>query len=168
MTPPTRHTEQPTPGPATASHVEAFVESDHARFMGGPAGPDASREDAWISVAAHAGRRTPRGHGAFWVSETARGLPVGRGGVRHPDWLAEPELSWVACEAHARRGDAVEAARAWAAARGLPPLVGLVLPGNAASEAVARRLGARRAEGPHGSRSGEVTTVWRHPPGDAA
>jgi RimJ/RimL family protein N-acetyltransferase len=76
----------------------------------------------------------------------------------------------VVYEPHLRRGFAVEAARAardWAAGRGLGPLLSLIDPENAASEGVARRLGAR-VEGIHDFRDGKQARVWRHPLGRAA
>ena len=172
MTCPTLHTERLTLGPATMAHYEAFVDfvaSDHSRFLGGSGSPTA-RDDAWWSVATHAGQWTLRGYGAFWATETASGAPVGRVGLWHPIWLAEPELAWVIFEPFTRRGYAVEAARAardWAAGHGLGPLWSLIDPENAASEAVARRLGAR-PEGTHLYKSGKQAVIWRHPLGEAA
>lgn len=172
MTCPVLHTERLTLGPATMAHYEAFTEfarSGHSRFMGGPAG-EGARDEAWESVAIHAGQWTLRGYGTFWLTETATGAPVGRVGVWHPTWIPEPELSWVVFEGATSRGYAVEAARAardFAARRGLGPLWSLIDPANAASEAVARRLGAR-PEGTHTYRSGKAATIWRHPLGEAA
>lgn len=173
MTCPTLHTRRLTLGPATMAHFEAFagfVESAHSRFIGGPSEPRHSRDDAWWSVTSHAGQWTLRGYGTFWLSETASGAPVGRVGLFHPAWLPEPELAWVVFEAFTRRGYAVEAARAvrdWAAGRGIGPLWSLIDPENAASEGVARRLGAR-PEGTYAYRSGKSANVWRHPMGGAA
>ncbi len=172
MTCPVLQTERLTLGPATMAHYEAFVgfvRSERSRFMGGPGG-EASRDEAWESVTIHAGQWTLRGYGTFWLSERATGAPVGRVGVWHPTWIPEPELSWVVFEGHAGRGYAVEAARAardFAAGKGLGPLWSLIDPENAASEGVARRLGAR-VEGTHAYRSGKVANVWRHPLGAAA
>jgi RimJ/RimL family protein N-acetyltransferase len=155
------------------AHYEAFVafvRSEHSRFIGGPSEEQEARDDSWWSVTSHAGQWTLRGYGTFWVSETATRAPVGRVGLYHPVWLPEPELAWVVYEGFTRRGYAVEAARAargWAASRGLGPLWSLIDPENAASEAVARRLGAR-VEGRHTYRSGKQPNVWRHPLGEAA
>jgi len=173
VTCPVLRTERLTLGPATMKHFEvfaAFVRSEHSRFIGGPSDEREARDDAWWSVTSHAGQWTLRGYGTFWVSETATGAPVGRVGLYHPSWLPEPELAWVIYEDVTRRGFAVEAARAardWAASQGLGPLWSLIDPQNAASEGVARRLGAR-PEGTHAYQSGKVADVWRHPLGEAA
>jgi len=173
VTCPTLQTERLTLGPATMIHFEAFagfVTTEHSRFLGGPSAAEEAREDAWQSVTSHAGQWTLRGYGIFWVNETASGEPVGRVGLYHPDWLPEPELAWVIYEPFTRRGYAVEAAgaaRDWAAGQGIGPLWSLIDPANAASEGVARRLGAR-LEGTHAYRSGKTVNIWRHPVGVAA
>ncbi len=173
MTCPTLHTERLALGPATMAHFEAFVAfvtTGHARFLGGPSEPGESRDDAWWSVTSHAGQWALRGYGTSWVSLRETGEPVGRVGLYHPAWLPEPELSWVIYEPFTRKGYAVEAARAardWGTAQGLGPLWSLIDPANEASEAVARRLGAR-PEGTHRYKSGKQAVVWRHAMGEAA
>jgi RimJ/RimL family protein N-acetyltransferase len=164
---PVLHSARLTFGPATMAHFEAFAAftaTDDSRFLGGPG----SRRDAWESVCTHAGQWTLRGYGTFWVTERNSGIPVGRVGLWHPDWLDEPELSWVIYTAHARRGFATEAAATvldWAHhAAELPPLMSLIDLANSASIAVAERLGAS-LEGEHRYDNGREVGLWRHLPG---
>lgn len=162
---PTLKSERLTLGPVSDAHAGAFIDfaaTDASRFLGGPSG----HEDAWVGVAMQAGQWALRGYGTFWVSETATGTPVGRVGIFHPGWRAEPELSWVVYPAFQHRGYATEAARAardWAYDMlGLAPLMSLIDPENTASERVAERLGARN-QGPHRTDVPHVVNRWRHP-----
>ncbi|OYX43038.1 MAG: hypothetical protein B7Z02_10235 [Rhodobacterales bacterium 32-67-9] len=154
-----------TLGPATLAHAKAFmafVTTDAARFIGGPA----SRDDGWDSVCAHAGQWLLRGYGTFWVSETATNAPVGRVGIFHPDRRAEAELSWVIYPAHEGKGYATEAARHardWAyATLGLAPLMSLIDTANTASARVAEKLDAT-IEARHEPNGGKDILRWRHP-----
>lgn len=155
-----------TLGPVSMAHFEAFaafVQTDHSAFLGGPG----DRRDAWESVATHAGQWALRGYGTYWV--TRGDTPVGRVGIWHPDWLSEPELSWVVYGGFARQGLATRAAAtvrdAWNAA-GHAPLMSLIDPANVGSVGVACRLGAV-AEGDHSYASGRTVTRWRHGRGAA-
>lgn len=170
MTPPILRTPRLTLGPATMAHFEAFAAfcaSDHSLFMGGPG----DRNDAWDSVATHAGQWTLRGYGTFWLTDSASGLPVGRVGLWHPVWLSEPELSWVIYDGFTRQGYATEAAATvldWAwHSLSLPPLMSLIDPANTASIGVATALGAI-PDGMHSYESGKTVSRWRHMPGGIA
>jgi RimJ/RimL family protein N-acetyltransferase len=163
MNAPTLHTTRLTLGPATPAHAEAFIAfcaTDASRFIGGPA----ERRDAWEGAAIGAGLWAVRGYGPFWVS--AGQEPVGRVGVYHPDWRAEPELAWVIYPAYQGMGYATEAAlaaRDWAYdTLGLAPLVSLIDVENVASIRTAQKLGAR-LEGPHRPNGGHNIMRWRHP-----
>ncbi len=164
---PMLHSARLTLGPATMSHFEAFAAfaaTEDSRFLGGPG----DRRDAWESVCTHAGQWTLRGYGTFWLTDRKTGTPVGRVGLWHPDWLDEPELSWVVYTPHTRKGYATEAAATvldWAHhAAGLPAPISLIDPANAASIAVAERLGAS-LEGQHRYDTGREVGRWRHMPG---
>lgn len=80
---------------------------------------------------------------------------------------AQPELGWTLARAHWGRGYATEAAlalRDWARReRRVGRLISLIAPGNAASQRVAQRLGARPAETVTLFDSGDAV-VWEHPP----
>lgn len=140
---PTLTTDRLTLGPLTMAHFEAF-----AAYVGG------ERRAAWDSCAANAGQWVLRGYGPFWVSETATGAPVGRVGLWHPITYDRPELAWTvypAFEGQSLAFEAAVAARQWASAHGLPPLVSYIAPDNARSIALAQRMGttqiAHRADG---------------------
>jgi RimJ/RimL family protein N-acetyltransferase len=107
--------------------------------------------------------------GKFLVQRRSDGAVVGRVGANYYDvesWqrspAGEPELGWALAREHWGHGYATEAAlavREWLQA---PRLVSLIAPGNARSERVAERLGARPEQtvelpghGPH--------SVWVHP-----
>jgi RimJ/RimL family protein N-acetyltransferase len=163
MNPPILHTERLTLGPASAAHAEAFIAfcaTEASRFIGGPA----PRRDAWEGAAIGAGLWALRGYGPFWVSLGDE--PIGRVGIYHPDWRAEPELAWAIYPAHQGQGFATEAAlaaRDWAyQAHGFAPLVSLIDAENAASIRVAEKLGAHE-EGPHTPNDGHDIRRWRHP-----
>lgn len=86
------------------------------------------------------------GHGALMIEVTATGDCVGQVGLSHGPWFPEKELGWFLYAGHEGQGYAGEAAAAlrdWAfATLKLPTLVSYCDPDNAASIAVAQRLGA--------------------------
>lgn len=90
------------------------------------------------------------GHGALMIDLAASGVCVGQVGINHGPLFPEKELGWLLYEGHEGHGYAVEAAAAlrdWALGPGgLTRLVSYVDPANAASIAVATRLGAVRDE----------------------
>ncbi len=107
--------------------------------------------------------------GKFLVERRSDRALVGRVGANYYDvetWqrspAGEPELGWALAREHWGNGYATEAAlavREWLRA---PRLVSLIAPGNARSQRVAERLGARPEQtvalpghGPH--------LVWVHP-----
>ena len=150
------------PREADLDAVAAFMASDRARFVGGPVG----RFDAWRGLLGSVGHWALRGYGYWTVEERGTGAIVGRTGVVHHavDW-PEPELGWHVYDGFEGRGyafEAAEAARAATAERfGIDRVISLIDPGNARSQALARRLGAA----PEGEITfmGEATQVWRHP-----
>ena len=165
----TLQTERLTLGPASLTHVEAFVgicTTDRSRFNGGPA----PRREAWQGVAFQAGLWTLRGYGAFWPTETATGAPAGRVGIEHPDWLDEPELGWLVYAPVEGRGFAYEAAvaaRDWARSIGLALLRSLIAPGNTRSLRPAQRLDAL-PDGEHRYDDGTIALRLRHTAGGPA
>lgn len=116
----------------------AYWASDRACYMGGP------RDErwAWGKFAAHVGHWSLRGFG-FWSVRHA-GRPIGFCGIHRPSPLPEPLLGWILYDGHEGRGYATEAATAalrWWFVRGETALTASIERGNAASRAVARRLG---------------------------
>ena len=119
-----------------------FVTSARARFMGGP--HDAAKAWDWFC------NDTAQWHllnmGGLIV--TLNGQPIGQVALCHGPIFPEPELGWFLFNAaHEGQGYATEAAavlRDWALGpRGLGSVVSYIDPANAASLALARRLGGR-------------------------
>jgi RimJ/RimL family protein N-acetyltransferase len=107
-----------------------------------------TRDGAWREMAMYVGHWELRGYGLWAVEELASGELAGRVGLWEPEGWPHTELAWTIGRPHQRRGYATEAARAaavWAFGElGLDRLISLVADDNAASEGVARRLGARQ------------------------
>lgn len=110
------------------------------------------REDAWNQMAAWLGQWALRGSGQWAVELKATGELIGRAGTHRPerpDWPGL-ECGWTLDPAHWGHGYATEAGRAtveWAfATHSDDHLYSVILPTNAPSEAVARRLGFTRRE----------------------
>ncbi|PDT13673.1 GNAT family N-acetyltransferase [Rhizobium sp. J15] len=104
------------------------------------------------------------GHGALMIELAESGECVGQVGINHGPLFPEKELGWFVYEGHEGRGYATEAAlalRDWAfSTLKLSSLVSYIAPGNAASVAVAERLGARLdATAP---RTDPADLVYRH------
>ena len=153
--------------------LRPFRESDHAPYAAFLADEDCTRylggtRDAaasWRVMAANCGHWHLRGYGPFAIEEKVSGEFVGYCGPWFPHGKPEHEIMWGIMPAAQRRGFATEAAfaaRAWVYDTiGWPTAVSNIMPGNAGSEGVARKLGARM--------DGRVTiqgvecAVWRHP-----
>ena len=172
MTAPVFHTDRlvlRAPQPSDVGPWTAFVTSERARFIGGPA-EDANR--AWRIFATIAGHWALRGWGSFVFCDRATGRPVGHCGPWQPEGWPEPEIAWCVWDPAAEgRGLAFEAARAAIAHafRDLrwPTAVSYVEPGNARSIRLAGRLGALREEAAPRIAPGDL--VFRHPrPAEAA
>lgn len=140
---------------------EAFLATDRARFVGGPA--DVGR--AWRAFGHVIGHWTLRGYGSFILREKGSDTPIGLAGPWYPaDW-PEREIGWSIFTVHAEgRGIAAEAARATIAhaygTLGWDTAVSYIDPANARSIALAERLGAVRdssAPRPHSE-----DLVYRH------
>ncbi|NKN05988.1 GNAT family N-acetyltransferase [Rhizobium laguerreae] len=104
------------------------------------------------------------GHGALTIELGETGECVGQVGINHGPLFPEKELGWFVYEPYEGRGYATEAAlalRDWAfATLKLPSLDSYIAPGNAASVAVAERLGARLD--PVAPRTDPADLVYRH------
>ena len=136
-----------------------FMTSDRARHMGGPF----DLEGAWGQFCHDAGLWVLAGHGGLMI-DTRDGETVGAVSLNAGPLFPETELGWMLYAGHEGKGYATEAAlafRDWAFdVLGLATLVSNIEPANAASVAVARRLGAR-LDGPADS-GGDL--IYRHGP----
>jgi RimJ/RimL family protein N-acetyltransferase len=105
------------------------------------------RKDAWQQMALFSGQWVLRNHGQWALEQQATGALIGRAGAHRPerdDWPGI-EIGWTLHPAHWGQGYATEAGRAaidWVFANhDVDELFSLILHTNAASQAVAKRLG---------------------------
>ena len=121
----------------TAMSADAGV----MRFIGGVG----DREQAWGTMAVHAGHWTLRGYGLWVVQRHSDGVVLGRVGLWEPEGWPGLELGWGLVREAWGHGYATETARAamrWAwDVLGAPRLISVIDPRNEPSQRVARRLG---------------------------
>ena len=129
--------------------MAGFYADPVSRFYGGPC----EREEAWRKFAVYPGSWTLRGYGPWALESKATGEYIGLCGLWFPEGWIEPEITWALLPRFHGNGFATEAARrALLAAYELfdwPTAVSVISIDNAASAAVATRLGAtleRRVE----------------------
>ncbi|MGL4309117.1 MAG: GNAT family N-acetyltransferase [Paracoccaceae bacterium] len=144
---PTLHTQRLTLRPQAMADFPAyavFLASDRARHMGGPF----DTRGAWGMFCHDLACWPLFGHGALMVDRTDTGETIGQVGVNAGPLYPEPELGWLLYDGHEGMGIATEAAAAlrdWAFANlPLDSFVSYMEAGNAASIALAERLGATR------------------------
>jgi RimJ/RimL family protein N-acetyltransferase len=137
-----------------------FMASSRSRHMGGPY----EKWPAWGMFCHDIACWTLFGHGALMIEVRATGQCVGQVGINHGPMFPEKELGWLLYEGFEGQGYATEAGRAlrdWGLAQpGIATLVSYFDPDNAASMAVARRLGAVPDEAAPRQDEGDV--VYRH------
>lgn len=143
----------------------AFLESDAARYVGGPM----PRRRSWYVFAGDVGCWSLHGFGGWAIEETATGAFAGQVALNQPSHFPEREVGWIVFPEFQNRGFATEAARA-ARAHAYGPLgwttaVSYIHRANAPSIAVARRLGC--AEDPAAARFDPEDLVFRHPAPEA-
>lgn len=147
---------------ADLAALELMLGSERARYMGGPY--DAL--GAWRMFCQDIALWQLFGHGALMVDLRGSGVCIGQVGINHGPLYPEKELGWLLYEGFEGQGYALEAARAlrdWAFAElGLPHLVSYVDRDNAASIAVAERLGG--VLDPDAPRQDPEDLVFRHRP----
>jgi RimJ/RimL family protein N-acetyltransferase len=156
---PTLETERLTLRPFREDDVrllhELSQDPEVARYIGDRRAP--TLQEAWRAVAGWLGHWAMRGYGQWAIEERSSGRFIGRAGIINPvDWPG-PEVGYLLGRAYWGRGYATEAARAamvWGFEQfGFSDLLSLIDPDNAASIAVATRLGeALRGE----------TDLWGH------
>lgn len=117
----------------------AYCQSGRTRYMGGPLEP----KDAWAWFTNDIATWGLYGFGTLAIEHD--GTQVGFAGLVQPPNFPEPELGWGLFEGHDGQGYATEAGRAMLAhafaTTGLNTVVSYVDPDNAASAAVATRIG---------------------------
>ncbi len=142
--------------------MAAFYADSISSFYGGPC----NREEAWRKFAMYPGHWPLRGFGPWALEEKESGAFVGLCGPYFPDGWYAPEITWALMPGYHGKGYATEAAlRALRSAYedfGWETAVSVIAIENAASEAVARRLGATK-ESVIDFRYGRAN-VYRHVP----
>lgn len=112
------------------------------RFFG-----DFDRQDVIDWIARSELEWAERGHGRVAILDRESGAFLGRSGLKYWPEFEEVEVGWVLAPAARRRGIATEAARAcleWGFRDfDLPYITAMIAPDNAASIAVAERLGVK-------------------------
>lgn len=123
--------------------MAGFYASEVSRPYGGPC----SRDEAWRKFAVYSGHWVLRGYGPWALEEKGSGQFVGLCGMWFPEGFPEPEISWALIPGQHGKGYATEAARRALQAAyenfGWKTAVSVIATDNAASHAVAQRLGAK-------------------------
>jgi len=121
-----------------------FYADPMSSFYGGPC----ERPIAWRKFAAYPGHWALRGYGPWALEDKATGAFVGLSGMWFPEGWHAPEITWALAPGHHGKGFATEAARRALRAAyedfGWDTAVSVIALDNAASIAVAERLGATR------------------------
>ncbi len=124
------------------AYADFMADPDSAQFLGGVQ----PRSTAWRGFAQIVGAWQISGFSMFSVIEKASGEWIGRVGPWMPEGWPGAEIGWGIVRSRWNRGYATEAARAsidWAfEALGWDDVIHTIAPDNAASIAVARKLGA--------------------------
>lgn len=133
------------PGPGDFEPWAAMMaDPQAARYIGGVM----ERAPAWRAMTLMTGAWITRGFSNFSVFEKATGQWVGRVGPWQPEGWPGTEIGWALDRSHWGKGYATEAASrcvTWVYEElGWQEIVHVIHPDNAASIAVARRLGSQR------------------------
>jgi RimJ/RimL family protein N-acetyltransferase len=129
-----------------AGDFDAFArfmaDIDVMRYLGGK---PLSRADAWRSLAGAVGHWQLRGYGTWAVERKSDGAFMGRVGMINPEGWPGLEIGWTLGKPYWGSGYATEAAacamRYAFLTQPVERLISCIDPDNAASQAVARRLG---------------------------
>ncbi len=163
--PPTLTTERLTLRPYEAGDFDdyaALMMSDRARYMDGPF----DLKGAWFNFASDIAQWALYGWGALAVTRTDTAAVVGQVGINRIPFFPEPEIGWIAYEAHEGKGFISEAAvafRDWCwSTQDFKTLVSYIDAENVRSIALAERLGAVRDDAAPRP-EGDDCVVYRHP-----
>lgn len=131
-----------------APNTAMLSDPDSARFITSDGKPVVEEFIGWRNAAIMAGHWALRGFGLFVVEDKSSGKFAGRVGPWMPRGWPGFEVGWGIAPEFRGRGYAVEAARAsidWAFATfDIDEIIHCIDQENAASQAVARRLGAQK------------------------
>lgn len=155
--------------------LRSWREDDHAGIAEMGSDPDVTRftgglrseADSWRMIAMMMGHWSMRGYGMMVIEEKATGSFVGYGGPWRPFGWPDFEIGYSLTRAHHRKGYATEAMRA--ALRfayqnlGWTSAISLIDADNAASQGVARKLGAS-CEQTSVPVTNFTADIWRHLP----
>ncbi len=123
--------------------AEAMADEGTVRYLGTK---PMSRAEAWRSMAMVIGHWEIRGYGFFSLESKETGEWVGRVGPWNPEGWPAPEVGWTISPNHLCKGYATEAGRASIDyafnTLGWTSVIHVILEGNEASMAVARKLGS--------------------------
>ena len=119
------------------------ADEETVRYLGGEVMEPAK---AWRHMASVIGHWQIRGYGFCSVEEKATGEWVGHVGPWFPEGWPDREIGWTIAREHWGKGFATEAARACLdyvfGTLGWERVIHVILPGNEASVAVARKIGS--------------------------
>ena len=137
-----------------------LMASDRAKYMNGPL----DTAGAWGYFTSDVALWHLYGHGGLMIELVETGETIGEVGINHGPMFPEKELGWFLYDGFEGQGYATEAAAAmrdWAfETLGITTLVSYIDPDNAASAAVALRLGAIRDD--KAVRPAPPVVVYRH------
>jgi len=149
------------PREADVEAEAAFYATDASKFVGGPL----PAHRVWRSIAMLVGHWAFRGYGFWALEDKATGTYLGRTGLWYPQGWYEREIGWTLMNHATGKGYATEAAtaaRSYAYDElGWDTAISQIAPGNEASKAVARRLGAKFETIYEDPEYGEIE-IWRH------
>lgn len=128
-------------------YARFMADADVTRYL---TGEPVSRADAWRQIAAIIGHWSLRGFGWWAVERKTDGTFMGRVGMNYPEGWPGIEVGWTLGKEYWGAGYATEAAKAAMAyaflTQNLERVISVIHIDNAASQAVARRLGETRGE----------------------
>jgi RimJ/RimL family protein N-acetyltransferase len=124
--------------------AKAMADENTVRYLGTK---PMNRAESWRSMAMAIGHWAIRGYGFFSLEHRETGEWVGRVGPWYPEGWPAPEVGWTISPDHLGRGYATEAARASLRhafdTLGWTQVIHVIMEGNEASFAVARKIGSR-------------------------
>jgi RimJ/RimL family protein N-acetyltransferase len=123
--------------------AKAMADENTVRYLGTK---PMNRAESWRSMAMAIGHWAIRGYGFFSLEHRETGEWVGRVGPWYPEGWPAPEVGWTISPDHLGRGYATEAALASLRyafdTLGWKQVIHVIMEGNEASMAVARKIGS--------------------------